>query len=46
VSLLTLSVGSKDVLIDAKGYVKVKSGFIETVVPFQYHNDLKTLLKK
>ena len=46
INLLSISAGSKDVLIDAQGYVKVKSGFIETVVPFEYHNNLKTLIKK
>ena len=45
VSLVTLSIGSKDVTIDAKGYVKVKSSFIQTVVPFEYQNNLKNLLK-
>lgn len=46
VNLVTLSVGTKDIKFDAIGYIKVKSSFLNTTVPFEYHNNLKTLLNK
>ena len=46
VNILTLTVALKDVLIVEDGYMKVKSGFLSTTVPFTYQNTLKNLLKK
>jgi LEA14-like dessication related protein len=45
VNILTLTVALKDVVIQADGYMKVKSGFLSTTVPFTYENTLKKLLK-
>jgi LEA14-like dessication related protein len=45
VNILTLTVALKDVVIVADGYMKVKSGFLSTTVPFTYQNTLKKLLK-
>ena len=45
VNILTLTVALKDVVIQADGYMKVKSGFLSTTVPFTYQNTLKKLLK-
>jgi len=44
--IVSLSVGSKDVVFDAKGFVKVKSSFIATTIPFEYSNNLKSILNK
>ena len=44
--IVSLSVGSKDVVFDAKGFVKVKSSFLTTTIPFEYSNNLKSILKK
>lgn len=46
VDLATFTIGAKDVVIDVKGYIKVKSSFIQTVIPFEYNNNLKSLLNK
>jgi LEA14-like dessication related protein len=46
VNILTLTVALKDVVIIADGYMKVKSGFLSTTIPFTYQNTLKNLLKK
>jgi len=46
VNILTLTVALKDVVIVADGYMKVKSGFLSTTIPFTYQNTLKNLLKK
>jgi len=46
VNILTLTVALKDVKIQADGYMKVKSGFLSTTIPFTYQNTLKNLLKK
>ena len=35
VDLISLSVSTKDIVIDIKGYIKVKSGFLSTSVPFE-----------
>ena len=45
VNILTLTVALKDVVIVADGYMKVKSGFLSTTIPFTYQNTLKNLLK-
>ncbi len=44
--IISLSVGAKDVVFDAKGFVKVKSSFIATTIPFEYTNNLKSVLNK
>lgn len=44
--IVSLSVGSKDVVFDAKGFVKVQSSFITTTIPFEYSNNLKSILNK
>jgi len=44
VNLVTLTIALKDMQIKAEGYVKVKSGFISTTIPFSYKNNLKSLL--
>lgn len=46
VDLVTLSVAAKDIVIDIKGYIRVKSGFLSTPLPFEYRNNLKSYLKK
>jgi LEA14-like dessication related protein len=45
-NLITLTVAAKDIILNVKGYVVVKSGVIETTIPFQYDNNLKSLLEK
>jgi LEA14-like dessication related protein len=44
--IITAGVGSKDVSIEYKGYVKVKSDFIAITVPYEYRTTLKSLIKK
>jgi LEA14-like dessication related protein len=44
VNLVTLTIALKDMQIKAEGYVKVKSSFISTTIPFSYKNNLKSLL--
>lgn len=44
--VVSLSVQAKDLTIDFKGYVKVKSSFITATIPFEYQNNLKSILKK
>jgi LEA14-like dessication related protein len=46
INIVTLSVGTKDVMFDIDGYVRIESGFIKTTIPFEYSNNLKTLIKK
>lgn len=45
VDLVTLTVAAKDIIIDIKGYIRVKSGFLSTALPFEYRNNLKSYLK-
>jgi LEA14-like dessication related protein len=45
VDLVTLSVAAKDIIFDIKGYIRVKSGFLSTALPFEYRNNLKSYLK-
>lgn len=45
-NLVSLSLGAKDVLFEAKGFVKVRSSFISTTIPFEYSNNLKSILNK
>ena len=42
--IVSLTVASKDVNFDVKGYVRVKSGFLSTTIPFEYKNNLKAIL--
>jgi LEA14-like dessication related protein len=44
VNLVSLTIALKDMTIRAEGYVKVKSGFISTTLPFSYKNNLKSIL--
>lgn len=44
VNLVTLTIALKDMQIRAEGYVKVKSGFISTTIPFSYKNSVKSIL--
>lgn len=45
-SIATLSLALKDLVIQLKGFVKVKSGFLQVNVPFEYQNNIKSLLNK
>jgi LEA14-like dessication related protein len=45
VNLVTLTIAAKDMIFEAKGYVKVESGFIKTTIPFEYKNNFKSLIK-
>ena len=45
INIVTLSVALKDVVVNLKGYIKVKSGFISTSIPFEYNTTLKENLK-
>ena len=45
VDLITFTISAKDMKYDIKGYVKVKSGFITTSLPFSYSNNLKSVIK-
>ena len=45
-NLITLTIGAKDIILDITGFVKVKSGAIRASVPFQYQNNLFSLIKK
>lgn len=44
VDLVTLTVAAKDIVIDIKGYIRVKSGFLSTPLPFEYQTNLKSYL--
>jgi LEA14-like dessication related protein len=46
INIVTLSVGTKDVMFAINGYVRVESGFIKTTIPFEYENNLKSLINK
>jgi LEA14-like dessication related protein len=45
VSVVTFAVSAKDMTFEAKGYAKIKSGFVQTTIPFEYKNNLKSFLK-
>lgn len=45
VDLITFTIAAKDMKYDVKGYVKVKSGFLTTSLPFSYSNNLKSVIK-
>jgi LEA14-like dessication related protein len=38
VNIVTLSAATKDLLLNLKGYVKIKSGFLSVSLPFEYQN--------
>jgi LEA14-like dessication related protein len=42
--LISLSLQAKDLIFDIKGYIKVKSSFLTPTIPFEYQNNLKTIL--
>jgi hypothetical protein len=44
--ILTATLGVKDIILDIKGFLKVRSAFIGVTVPFEYQNNLKTLIGK
>lgn len=46
INIVTLSVGTKDIMFAIDGYVRVESGFIKTTIPFEYENNLKSLINK
>lgn len=46
VNIATITLSLKDVKFVADGFIKVKSGFISTTIPFAYENTLKNILKK
>jgi len=45
-NILTLSIGTKDVMFKLDGYVKVEGKLIKATLPFRYTNNLKSLIKK
>lgn len=45
VDLITFTIAAKDMKYELRGYVKVKSGFITTSLPFSYSNNLKSVIK-
>lgn len=45
VNIAALTLSLKDINFVADGYLKVRSGFISTTIPFTYQNTLKNLLK-
>lgn len=46
VDLISLSVAAKDINFQLNGFIKVKSGFLTATLPFQYQNNLKSILNK
>jgi LEA14-like dessication related protein len=45
VSVVTFAISAKDMIFEARGYAKIKSGFVQTTIPFEYKNNLKSFLK-
>jgi hypothetical protein len=45
VNLVTLTIAAKDMTFEAKGFVKVESGFVKATIPFEYKNNFKSLIK-
>jgi hypothetical protein len=37
---------TKDIKLRPEGYIKMKSSFISASLPFEYENNLKSILKK
>jgi LEA14-like dessication related protein len=46
VNIVTLSASTKDLFLNLKGYVKIKSGFLSVSLPFEYQNNIKSLIQK
>jgi LEA14-like dessication related protein len=46
VNIVTLTIGTKDVIFDIQGYVRVESGFVKATIPFEYSNNLKSIINK
>ncbi len=46
VNIVTLSAAMKDLVLNLSGYVRIKSGFISVSLPFEYQNNIKSLIKK
>jgi LEA14-like dessication related protein len=46
INIVTLSTSTKDLFLNLDGYVKIKSGFVNVSLPFQYQNNLKSVIKK
>lgn len=44
--LVSLTLAAKDLVFDVKGYLKVKSAFLTSTIPFEYQNNLKSILNK
>ena len=45
-NLLTLTIAAKDIILDVRGYVKVRSGVLKSTIPFEYKNNLYSLVRK
>lgn len=45
-NLITLTIAAKDIILDVRGFVKVRSGIVKTTIPFEYKNNLYSLIKK
>lgn len=45
-NLITLTLAAKDIILEVTGFVKVRSNFIKATIPFEYRNNLYSLLKK
>ena len=46
VQLISASTMTKDIKLRPEGYIKMKSSFISASLPFEYENNLKSILKK
>ena len=46
VNIVTLSASTKDLILNLNGYIKIKSGFLSVSLPFEYQNNIKSLIKK
>jgi LEA14-like dessication related protein len=46
VNIVTLSATTQDLFLNLKGYVRIKSGFLSVSLPFDYQNNIKSLIKK
>jgi LEA14-like dessication related protein len=45
-NILTLSVALRDVDVSVVGDVKLQSAFVQATLPFQYRNNLKSIIKR
>lgn len=46
IQLISASTMTKDIKLRLEGYIKMKSSFISASLPFEYENNLKSILKK